>query len=563
MVAGDGNSDAAPSGDGEDEGRDSGVVGGGIDAPLAPTLSAAQMEAATIELDQELDYAEGTTGMIDTTGGAWRLIEVPAASNGPTIIQTPIGWLALSRRSLGDARIPSGWQSVLYRSTDGVHWQAVPFAPGRDDLALSDIAYGNGRYVMTGRRYGEKGGGVFWVSEDGERWQEFDQPPLDSTQLLGTLDFAGGKFFAFGFRVLGVSEDGEAWSLLGSDLVQGGAAAYGNDRYVLAGNGPMMISPNAFEWHSAPVDCAIPGACITDPSGNVSQGYQNHLRFVDGRFYSDQMVSEDGEAWEALPGRSPAAHVSGRFIGGGGYVLDTWTPDGPLEQLLVIRPSKSAVTAAGRRITSLGVLDHEAKLPDSVSAPFEDGLTCETASCIIVDSRLYLVPPAGTPRLPDRIPRDAAGEPLLSDDCPRSTMVFCDDYSERTGCVCRPEAPAEPSYCEDVSQFTCAGAFTQREGEWQVSEIGVGGCSCTFVDPNQPAGFGRDCSPEADDCEAPLQCLAIDPVPSPGPPSPARTLCTAPCATDADCPSRDATGYCAGPVRVHCSAGSCQPRECE
>jgi len=94
MVASDGKPDAAPSGD-------------GIDDPLAPTLSAAQMEAATIELDHELDCDEGTTSVIDTRGGAWRLIEVPAASNAP---------------------------NIMYRSWDGIHWQAVPFAPGPDDL---------------------------------------------------------------------------------------------------------------------------------------------------------------------------------------------------------------------------------------------------------------------------------------------------------------------------------------------------------------------------------------------------------------------------------------------
>ncbi len=538
--------------------------GGGVDDSLAPTLSPEQFDSAKLVLDHEPEPRSGTTGIVDTRGSAWRLIEVPAASNEPSIIRTPLGWLALSRRAIGNPRTPSGWQSVLYRSTDGVHWNTVPFAPGRDDLALSDIAYGAGRYVMTGRRWGENSGGVFWVSDDGQRWREMAQPPLDFSQLLGTVDFAGGKFFAFGFRVLGISEDGENWTVVGSDLVQFGAAAYGNGRYVLAGNGPMLISEDGSSWRSAPVDCAMPGACITDPSGNVGQSYQLYLSFVDGHFYSDQMVSDDGEHWRALPDRVPAAYVSGRFIGGSGYSLNTWTPSGSLDPLLVIRPSEAAVTAARREITALGVLDAGAPLPDSVAVEFEDGLTCETASCVIVGSRLYLVPPVGTPPLPDRIPRDAEGQPLLSSECPFSTMIHCEDYAERVECACQPEAPAKPNYCQDVSQFECSGAFTPRAGEWQLSEVGAAGCSCDAVDPNQPAGFGRDCSQEADDCEPPLRCLAIDPPPSVGGPlGPARTICTAGCGNDGDCPSWEATGYCAGHVQLRCSAGSCQPRDCQ
>ena len=43
---------------------------------------------------------------------------------------------------------------------------------------------------------------------------------------------------------------------------------------------------------------------------------------------------------------------------------------------------------------------------------FEDGLTCETAGCVLVGSRLLLVPPLGTPPLPERVPRRADGLPL-------------------------------------------------------------------------------------------------------------------------------------------------------
>src|SRR5690606_34630176 len=242
--------------------------------------------------------------------------------NAPALLRTPSGWLALSQRNMGQGRVVGEWQSALYRSLDGVRWHALPLAPGRSELSVMDMAYGDGRYVVTGRTYGDEHKGVFLVSTDGEAWQQIDQPDLDATRILGPVEFAGGKFFAFGFGVLAVSDDAHNWTLLSSDILQFGSAAFGNGRYVLAGNGPMLVSEDGLNWASYAVSCVVPGACIADPSGNVSQSYQSHLRFVDGYFYSDQMRSADGTSWEALPERTPAALESGRFIGGGGYSLN-------------------------------------------------------------------------------------------------------------------------------------------------------------------------------------------------------------------------------------------------
>jgi hypothetical protein len=525
-----------------------------------PTISADQYQAATVPAGYQPDPRAGTAGLIDTGGAAWRMIDVPSAGSARGLISTPEGWFALSYRSLGTGKAIAGWQTALYHSTDGVEWNLVPLDPAHDDLGLRDIIYGSGTYLMTGRRL--DGRGVFWTSEDGEDWEERPQPALDSSQLLDTGAFAGGRFFVFGGGVLGVSEDAKNWDLVASALIQYGSAAYGNGRFVLAGNGPMLVSEDGLSWASHDVDCAMPGACITDPSGNVGQSFQHHLVFVDGYFYSDQIRSTDGVQWEALPERYPSAYVGGRFIGGGGYTINSWTSDSEPETLHVIRPSRAAVTRAGRAVTSVGGLEREQPFPATVSVPFADDLTCETASCVIVDDYLYLVPPVGTPPLADRTPRDVAGQPLLSDECPVSAMIFCRDYAERAGCVCDPEAPAEPEYCEDVSHFQCEGAFEHHDGDWAVSEVAHAGCDCNALDPNQPATLGDKCEASPDACAEPLECLEID-NPSMGFPEPTPIVCTARCATDDDCPTWVATGFCAGPVSLRCSNGSCQPRACE
>ncbi len=253
----------------------------------------------------------------------------------------------------------------------------------------------------------------------------------------------------------------------------------------------------------------------------------------------------------------------GYFLDDGGYELQAWTLGAAPQTVSVVRPAEASVTAQGRALTSVGILDRAAPLPDRVDVSFEDGLDCKRASCVILGDHLYLVPPPGSPPLPDHVPRQADGQALLSDPCPVSSQIFCDDYKQRSGCSCDPTAPRGPSSCQDVSQYACEGSFTQRDGEWQVAEVAQGGCSCDAVDPNQPATFGQDCMQDQSACQAPMACMAVQAPPSFGPPAPQPMICTAACRVDADCPSWQATGFCAGPVALHCADGACQPRSCQ
>ena len=507
-------------------------------------------------------------GSIDLSGGPWRMIEVPAASNAPDIVRTPEGFLALSSRTLGDSKAPSGAENALYRSGDGVHWRAVPLpetdsataAPGGSgQLQLRSLAYGDGHYVMVGR---DQGLGMLWTSDDAEHWTQ-SMTGLDGPDVWGKVVFVHDRFFAFGSRVMGVSTDGERFTRVETSTVQINDAAYGKGRYLLVGSGPMQVSTDGLHFEARDVSCLFPGACIVDPSGGVHQGVEFHALFAEDRFYTDQLSSPDGVSWRAERDRFPAAYVSRHFFDDGGLELHAWVTDGAPHVVPVIRTTSASATAQGRALTSVGVLDRDAALPDEVDASFEDGLSCESASCVLIADRLYLVPPPGTPTLPDRVPRTADGEPLLSDDCPRSSMIFCDDYEVRSGCTCDPGAPAAPEACQDVSQFACAGSFEPRPDEWRLAEVAEGGCNCDAVDPNQPARFGLACDQDASVCQTPLSCLAVQAPPSIGVPFPQPMICTVTCAADADCPSWQATGFCAGEVQLRCVGGACQPRSCE
>jgi hypothetical protein len=523
--------------------------------PSARTLRAEQFDSAQ-------SRTPGAVGQVDTTGGAWRVIEVPALSSLPSIVSTPTGWLALSNRTLGDSRSPSGMESALYRSRDGVHWSLSPLESDRQDLFLRGLAYGAGHYVMIGTR--GFGPGIVWSSSDGVQWTEVSQP-VQGVDVWREVGFAEGLFFGFGFRYLGVSDTGRSWASVPITLVQMESVAYGNGRYLLVGSGPPQTSSDGRNWQEHRIDCSLPDACTTDPGGGVGQGFHSKVVFAEGRFFTEELSTVDGVSWQAEPGRSPSAYIGGRFLGSLSLSegLSTWTREGAVEMLRVLRPAKAAVTQAGRSLLAVGALDREARPPESVDVSFEDGLTCETADCLVVGGQLLLVPPPGTPPLLDRVPRQADGTPLLTDECPVSRMLFCDDYTTRTGCVCNPEAPRDPEYCDDVSQFRCAGEFVPRSEEWKIEEVAEGGCTCDAADPNQPPGFGRSCRVDDQTCQVPLQCLGVDPPPSAGPPLEQPFVCTSPCAVDADCPSWEASGFCSGPVRLRCSGGSCQPRACK
>jgi hypothetical protein len=520
---------------------------------VSPGLTGAHFDAATLGLGE-------LPGSADTTGGAWRIIDVPGLDDS-AIVHTPRGWFALSRGMSGGKAI-TGVQSALYRSSDGIHWASIPLVQN-NDLAMRWLVYGAGRYVMSGQRYGAASAEVLRTSSDGEHWTE-QAAPAAGVGYWDGLAYVENRFFDFGLDYLAISDSAESWKMVPISIIQGGAAAYGNGVYLLTGNGPMQTSTDGWSWQEHPLDCSLSNGCITDPSGGVHQNYQAPAVFAEGRFYSGQLSSVDGAHWQAEPGPTVDGYVSGHFLSGPSVLggLATWVTGGAVQTLRIIDPSREAASNPGRPLAGIHALQL-GSLPDHVSVEFDDGLTCETAPCVLLDGLLLLVPPPGTPPLVDRVPRVAGGAPLLSRDCPVSNMIVCDDYARRTGCVCQPEAPRGPESCEDVSQYRCAGQFRAGADEWQLDEVGPGGCDCDAIDPAQPPSFGTTCSADASLCQAPLVCLPIDPATQGGAPPLIRSICTSACRVDADCPSWQATGMCAGPVHLKCSNGSCQPRSCD
>lgn len=210
------------------------------------------------------------------------------------------------------------------------------------------------RPVASCRRH--RGAAVVWASPDAETWSELDQA-LDLSVSWGWTAFAGEQFFAFGSSNVGVSADGVSWSRASTDTPQVRGVAHGNGRYLLVGSGPMQLSTDGSSWQSHALDCALPGARISDPVGGGAPGAAIQCGVCRGAHFTDQLSSSDGIDWRPEPDRVPAAYLPGNFLGQlNGSFIQVWKTQGPLQQLHLVCPAREAVTASGRRISSIGYL---------------------------------------------------------------------------------------------------------------------------------------------------------------------------------------------------------------
>ena len=337
------------------------------------------------------------------TEATWQELGLASVSNGPAVAATPLGYLALSRRSVGDAKAPSAWESYLYRSTDGVRWQQVTVSNDNDDLWLRGVAYGNGHYVLAGMRFGD-GDGVIFHSTNGERWDEI---PVATGAPSGLSDavFTGGRFFALSTNSSALSStDGTTWTTI--DLGHRTApldVTFGNDRFLLVGSGDVQSSTDGLSWTPTALDCAMAGACITDPSGNVLQGSHARAAFSEGVFFIDQASSSDGQTWRSLPGLNPYDGVGGQVIGSTATdPLAIWSATQAPRALTsrryvdVVAPGDRAARMRWNGSVRPNELSsqnfpNDAPAPDQLEFPLPSGADCTTSACVLVDHRLYLL----------------------------------------------------------------------------------------------------------------------------------------------------------------------------
>jgi hypothetical protein len=333
----------------------------------------------------------------------WRELGVAAANAGPALAATPTGFMALSQRSLGDARVPSAWESHLYRSTDGIRWDRVTVSADNDTLWLRGVAYGAGHYVLAGMRF-RGGDGVIFHSTDGESWDEI---PVVTGAPSGLADvvFSGGRFFALStFRTLLTSSDGSNWRSVDLETtVMPLDVTFGQGQFLLVGSGDVQRSTDGLVWTPTPLDCALPGACISDPSGRVLQGLHSRAVFSEGTFFIDQATSTDGLTWAAAPGQYPLDEAGGQVIGStASAALAIWSGGRAPRPLASIRYVESLSGAerslrtrfnGALRPTEVGSESYpsDVAMPEQLEFPISGGADCTTKPCVVVSGHLYLL----------------------------------------------------------------------------------------------------------------------------------------------------------------------------
>ncbi len=204
----------------------------------------------------------------------------------------------------------------IYTSSDGVHWLARSSgAPVNDVQPLSNIAYGDGKFVAVGA-----GESDFFTSASGIAWTMTPS----SFALSGNISFCNGLFFApIGPGTNLVSPDGITWSVLTNNTSSTfGQIIYTNGLYVaLSSFG--AIGQNPPGTSSSPVFSSTDGTNwvqhLEIPSNNnlfslsfggrnlVAVGYEsNNSTYIGTAFISDPFV-----AARINPGFPPQVKISG------------------------------------------------------------------------------------------------------------------------------------------------------------------------------------------------------------------------------------------------------------
>jgi len=145
------------------------IVGGNY--PLSVTVS--DMKGGTItqtknvRVEDSLDYW--------TAGNVGRAVTMTEAHFGNGVV------------------MGLGYWGELFRSWDGVNWAEVKHNTGL--LHWTRLAFGNGRFVMSGHRDGETVARIA-CSDDGRIWSMAQV--TDGAPIMKTVAFGGGKFVAAG-----------------------------------------------------------------------------------------------------------------------------------------------------------------------------------------------------------------------------------------------------------------------------------------------------------------------------------------------------------------------------
>jgi hypothetical protein len=193
---------------------------------------------------------------------------------------------------------PVGSAAVL-TSLDGYHWRAA--LTNLEDQ-LSDVAFGNGLWVVTGDN-----GGIF-TSADGFAWTDHTLPT--TSHDLTHLVYGRGRFIAFAESrdLIYFSCNGQNWATreaLGVSGVE--KARFLNDRFMAVGDGGLLlVSQDGLRWDRRALPTTVSLCGIAYGRGRYVAGGSSIL-----------LYSLDGVTWQAQPAPMTVydvEYVNGWFV---------------------------------------------------------------------------------------------------------------------------------------------------------------------------------------------------------------------------------------------------------
>ncbi len=199
--------------------------------------------------------------------------------------------------------------NVFYSSTTS--WQSSTNISGQ---ALYDIAYGNGRYVITSNF------GTLYSSPTGATWTSTSVPG-GLLPTLSTVEYLNGHFVALGTypsaTVVFSSADGQTWTQKGTVPSPLRGVAFGNGQYVaVSENGGIYTSADLQTWQAQTSGTA-------QHLRAVCYAYSFFVAVGDG---GALLTSTDGTVWQPKDSHTTntlncVKAANGSFVAGGNAVL--------------------------------------------------------------------------------------------------------------------------------------------------------------------------------------------------------------------------------------------------
>ncbi len=174
--------------------------------------------------------------------------------------------------------------------------------PGITISAITGVAYGNGRFVMSVSG-GPSGSGFVW-SADGQVWRDFTPAPV----VTGGLHFINGHFYSVTFNGVSRSTDGLSWENVHTRPDPNFAytlTATNGEGLLLATNlgGPFTFSPDLKTWRTT---APLPHA--DQPGAQVNLV---HLAYGAGRYFVSYVVFTGTTPQNTVPTGYAASTVDG------------------------------------------------------------------------------------------------------------------------------------------------------------------------------------------------------------------------------------------------------------